>query len=64
MLQSIMTSRGQITVPAEVREKFNLSAGHKLEFILQDDCILMVPINKSLKNLKGILTKPQFTPNN
>lgn len=58
MLQSIMTSRGQITIPAEIREKLNLSSGNKLEFILQDDQIVMLPINKSIKNLKGILPKP------
>ena len=58
MLQSIMTNRGQITIPAEIREKLNLSSGNKLEFILQNDQIVMLPINKSIKDLKGILPKP------
>ena len=58
MLQSIMTSRGQITIPAEIRDKLNLSSGNKLEFILQDDQIIMLPINKSIKGLKGLLPKP------
>lgn len=59
MLHSIMTSRGQITIPAEIRKKLRLNSGNKLEFILEDDYIVMLPINKSVRNLKGILPKPQ-----
>jgi antitoxin PrlF len=61
MLQSIMTSRGQITIPAEIREKLRLSSGNKLEFLLKDDQIVMLPINKSIRGLKGILPKPDIT---
>ncbi len=60
MLQSIMTSRGQITIPAEIREKLCLSSGNKLEFLLKDDQIVMLPINKSIRGLKGILPKPDI----
>lgn len=58
MLQSIMTSRGQITIPSEIRKKLNLHSGNKLEFVLKDGQVLMLPINKSVKDLKGILPKP------
>ena len=60
MLQSIMTSRGQITIPAEIREKLRLSSGNKFEFLLRDDQIIMMPINKSIRNLRGILPKPDI----
>jgi AbrB family looped-hinge helix DNA binding protein len=53
-----MTSRGQVTIPTEIREKLQLSGGNKLEFLLKDGCIVILPINKSLRNLKGILPKP------
>lgn len=59
--QSVMTSRGQITIPSEIRKKLNLYSGNKLEFILKDDQILILPINKSIKDLKGILPKPSKT---
>ncbi len=58
MLQSIMTNRGQITIPAEIRTKLRLNSGNKFEFLLKDDQIIMMPINKSIRNLKGILPKP------
>lgn len=61
MLQSIMTSRGQITIPAEIRRKLNLHSGNKLEFVLKDDQVLLLPINKSIRDLKGILPKPVNT---
>jgi antitoxin PrlF len=61
MLQSTMTTRGQITIPAEIREKLNLHSGNKLEFILKDGQIIVLPINQSIKNLKGILPKPNFS---
>ena len=61
MLQSIMTSRGQVTIPAEIRNKLSLITGNKLEFVLKDDQIVMLPINKSIKELKGILPKPKNT---
>jgi AbrB family looped-hinge helix DNA binding protein len=56
-----MTSKGQITIPAEIRAKLCLISGNKLEFILKDDQIIMLPINKSIKGLKGILPKPDIT---
>lgn len=60
MLQSTMTNRGQITIPAEIRERLNLAAGNKMEFLLNGDQIIMLPINKSIRSLKGILPKPAF----
>jgi len=56
-----MTNRGQITIPAEIRNKLGLISGNKLEFVLKDDQIVMLPINRSIGELKGMLTKPQNT---
>ena len=61
MLQSTMTNRGQITIPAEIRERLHLAAGNKMEFLLKGEQIIMLPINKSIRSLKGILPKPDFT---
>lgn len=61
MFQSTITNRGQITIPAEIREKLHLVAGNKMEFLVKDEQIIMLPINKSIKSLKGILPKPDFT---
>lgn len=60
MLQSTMTNRGQITIPAEIRERLHLAAGNKMEFLVKGEQIIMLPINKSIRSLKGILPKPDF----
>jgi antitoxin PrlF len=60
MLQSIMTNRGQITIPSKIREKLGLVSGNKLEFLLSDDKIIMLPINRSIRSLKGFLPKPEI----
>ena len=58
MHYSTITSKGQVTIPAIVREKFHLTAGSKIEFITLDEYIIAVPISKSIGELKGILPKP------
>jgi antitoxin PrlF len=60
MFQSTMTNRGQITIPAEIRERLHLAAGNKIEFMVKGEQIIMLPINKSIRSLKGILPKPAF----
>lgn len=56
---STLTSKGQLTIPNFIREQLNLTSGIKLEFIIQDNYIALVPINNSVRKLKGILPKPK-----
>lgn len=60
MFQSTMTNRGQVTIPAEIRERLHLAPGNKMEFLVKGEQIIILPINKSIRNLKGILPKPDF----
>ena len=57
-LYSIMNEKGQVTIPAIIRNKLQLQATNKFEFINKGDSIIMLPVNKSLKDLKGCLPKP------
>ena len=56
---SNVTSKGQVTIPVTIREKFKIQQGSKVEFIIKNDSVLIVPINKSVKSLKNILPKPK-----
>ena len=58
---SKLTSKGQITIPYNIRQKLKLASGSKLEFILQKNTVMLVPIDNELENLCGILPKPQKT---
>lgn len=55
---STMSSKGQITIPSSIRDKLHLLSGSKLEWIIHDNCLVMVPINNSASKLKGMLPKP------
>lgn len=54
-----VTSKGQITIPSQIREKFKIISGNKIEFVIRDDSFVAIPINKPAKRLKGILPKPK-----
>ena len=56
MATATMTSKGQLTVPREVRASLGLSAGDRLDFIrMEDGNYAIVPASRSIRSLKGIL---------
>ncbi len=56
MTAATLTSKGQITVPKEVRQFLSLSAGDRLDFIIdRDGEIRLKPSYVDVSDLKGIL---------
>jgi AbrB family looped-hinge helix DNA binding protein len=63
MATSTLTTKGQITIPKEIREHFKLRAGHRLEFqIGADGLVVMRPRNRDVRELKGILRLKRRKP--
>jgi AbrB family looped-hinge helix DNA binding protein len=59
MSTATLTSKGQITLPKEVREHFKLSEGDRIDFIVEDDGkVRVVPITGSFRDLLGICHRP------
>lgn len=59
-MRSTLTSKGQITIPIEIRNKFHLNPGDEIEFfILESGKIECIPVITSIKELKGFLPKPK-----
>ena len=57
-----VTSKGQVTLPAEARRKLKITPGSKLEFIVIDqDKLEVIPVVKSVTSLKGMVPKPKKT---
>jgi antitoxin PrlF len=57
-----VTSKGQVTLPAEARKLLRLGPGSKLEFIVIDDERLeAIPVVETLASLKGMVPKPKKT---
>ncbi len=60
MSLSTITSKGQTTIPIEIRDFLQLNPGDKLEYIMQDSGhVLLVPATVDVVSLKGILRKPK-----
>lgn len=57
-----LTSKGQTTLPKPVRDRLNLKAGDRLEFVFEDDGrVTLVPATLSVRGLKGLLPRPRRT---
>jgi AbrB family looped-hinge helix DNA binding protein len=56
MATAAVTSKGQITIPAEIRKKLGLKAGDRVRFIEGEngECILR-PKTGSIMDLKGFV---------
>jgi AbrB family looped-hinge helix DNA binding protein len=39
-----LTTNGRVTLPAELRKKYGLTAGRKVKFVLAEDGIRIIPL--------------------
>jgi len=54
-----VTSKGQITIPANVRQALRIEAGDRVEFVqIEPGRYELVPATQSVKALKGMFGKP------
>ena len=59
MATATLTSKGQITIPLDVRHRLKLDSGARVEFIeAADGEFLMRPAVSDVRSLKGLLRKP------
>ncbi len=57
---SSLTSKGQTTIPQEIRTYLGLQTGDKLEFIIEEDGrVVVAPLTVNVHELKGILPRPK-----
>ena len=60
MTTATMTSKGQITIPAEVRASLGVTAGDRVEFIqIEPGHFELVAATHSVTALKGLVRKPK-----
>lgn len=59
MTTATMTSKGQVTIPAEVRQRMGLGTGDRIEFVeLDAGGFAIKPAIDDVRALKGLLRKP------
>jgi AbrB family looped-hinge helix DNA binding protein len=56
-IESRMTSKGQTTIPAEIRERLGLQTGDRIAFIEMEHGFLILPRNRPASTLFGALSQ-------
>ena len=60
MSAATVTSKGQITLPKAVRDRLELSAGDRVDFVMAADGRFdLIPVKSSIKSLQGCVPAPQ-----
>jgi len=63
MPTATITSKGQVTIPKEVRDALRLQAGHRLDFeVRQDGNVLLCPRTLDFTKMRGIVKSKRRTP--
>jgi antitoxin PrlF len=58
-----MTSKGQVTLPKEIRSRLGLETGAKLDFVFQEDgTVIIRPVTRTALGLSGMLRRPGQRP--
>lgn len=62
MTEATLTSKGQITIPKQVRETLGLESGDRIEFVVTDKGFLIVPAKRDLAALCGMFKNRRTKP--
>jgi|LauGreDrversion4_2_1035121.scaffolds.fasta_scaffold3396076_1 antitoxin PrlF len=57
--ESVLTSKGQTTIPAKIRKALHLKAGDTLEYYVQGDVVVLQPKTVSISDLTKLLVRPE-----
>jgi len=59
MTTATVSSKGQITIPVEVRKALHVDAGDRVEFVqIEEGRFELVAATQSIRSLKGMFGKP------
>lgn len=59
MATSTVTSKGQTTIPKEIRDRLNLHPGDRVEFVIEEDGrVVVLPATVDASELVGMLKPP------
>jgi AbrB family looped-hinge helix DNA binding protein len=59
MPSATVTSKGQITIPKEVRDGLGIGTGDRVEFVAEEKGVYrIVAATRDVRHLKGLIDKP------
>jgi antitoxin PrlF len=60
MSTATLTSKGQLTLPKDVRTAMGVGPGDRVDFVLMEDGnFAVLPATHSVRSLKGLIPKPK-----
>ena len=60
MTAATLTSKGQLTLPKDVRTAMGVGPGDRVDFVrMEDGNFAVLPATHSVKSLKGIIARPK-----
>lgn len=59
MTNAVLSSKGQIVIPKEIREKLGVHAGDRIQFLEEEGGFKIVPATYDIKELKGVVSTPK-----
>ena len=59
MPASLITTKGQTTIPKKIRDHLHLQPGDKIDFVIEEDgAVVLKPATLDVGDLEGILHRP------
>ncbi|EGY28394.1 looped-hinge helix DNA binding domain, AbrB family [Candidatus Regiella insecticola 5.15] len=59
MVTATLTSKGQITIPSQIRTSLGIAAGDRIEFVEEENGkYSIMAATHSVKDLKGLIRRP------
>ena len=63
MPASTLTSKGQITIPREIRERLHLRVGSRIDFIVEPSGqVVLKPLDSNFRSIRGIVRSRRKRP--
>lgn len=59
MVKARLSSKGQLTIPVEIRRRYDLKTGDEVQFVAEEKGAYLVPLKRrSLMDLYGVMKAP------
>ncbi|MEM9568635.1 MAG: AbrB/MazE/SpoVT family DNA-binding domain-containing protein [Cyanobacteria bacterium P01_E01_bin.34] len=61
-ITTTLTSKGQTTIPKQIRDLLQLQPGDRIDFVVDGDKVYLKPANVDVRQLSGFLHNPNRPP--